>query len=85
MTKVQKENEELRSIVKEIKTENMELKARLNQIENKLLENNFVILGVSENPWESESELREKVYTLSIRKTLQSNCKLPKRLSEKDW
>ena len=48
ITYIQKENTELKRIVEDIKSENLEQKTRLNKIENKLLENNFIILGVPE-------------------------------------
>ena len=64
VTRISKENKELKHIVEEVKSENMALKDRLNRIENKLLENNFVILGVTEESWETYSALQEKVYQL---------------------
>ena len=64
ITNIQKENTELKRIVEDIKSENLELKTRLNKIENKLLENNFIILGVPENSWETDGELRAKVFDL---------------------
>ena len=60
--KISRENIELKNLVTEVQAENTELKNRLNQIENKLLENNFVIMGVNEEAWETYSGLREKVY-----------------------
>ena len=64
ITNIQKENTELKRIVEDIKSENLELKTRLNKIENKLLENNFIILGVPENSWETDGELRAKAFDL---------------------
>ena len=64
ITNIQKENTELKRIVEDIKLENLELKTRLNKIENKLLENNFIIFGVPENSWETDGELRAKVFDI---------------------
>ena len=64
LTNIQRENTELKKIVEDIKSENLELKTRLNKIENKLLENNFIILGVPENSWETDGELRATVFNL---------------------
>ena len=52
------------TMVKDVKEENIELKARLNSIENKLLESNFILTGVSDDPLEQESNLQDKVYDL---------------------
>ena len=64
LTNIQRENTELKKIVEDIKSENLELKTRLNKIENKLLENNFIILLVPENSWETDGELRAKVFDI---------------------
>ena len=61
---ITKENKELKRIVADIKSENTEPKQRLNKIENRMLENNFVIMGVQEDAWESESVLKDKLYQM---------------------
>ena len=62
--KIKTENMKFQTMVKDVKEENIELKARLNSIENKLLESNFFLTGVSEDPLEQESNLQDKVYDL---------------------
>ena len=64
ITNIHRENIELKRIVEDIKSENVELKTRLNKIENKILENNFIFLGVPENSWETDCELRAKVFDI---------------------
>ena len=64
MGHIKSENRKLQTLIREVKEENRDLKQRLNNIENKLLENNFIITGVPEDPWELESNLKEKVFDL---------------------
>ena len=45
-----------------IKTENKELKSRLNRLENKMLGNNIIMHGVCEDTWELDENQKEKVY-----------------------
>ena len=59
---ISKENVELKKQINDVKAENQNLKQRLNCIENKLLENNFILQGVQEDAWETYSGLCEKVY-----------------------
>ena len=44
-----------------ITKENTTLHDKLTRIENKLLETSIVLSGVPEEPWELESNLREKI------------------------
>ena len=55
------ENEKLHVDCKIIKIEkNRKLKDRLNEIENKLLENNIMVQGIPDQAWELSSNLQEK-------------------------
>ena len=64
MGHIKSENQKLKTLIQEVKEENRDLKQRLNNIENKLLENNFIIKGIPEDPWEFESNLKDKVLDL---------------------
>ena len=63
MGHIKSENRKLKTLIQEVK-ENRDLKQRLNNIENKLYENNFIITSVPEDPWELESNLKDKVFDL---------------------
>ena len=64
MEHIKSEKCKLQTQIQEVREENRELKLRLNSIENKLLENNFIITGVPEDPWEFETNLKDKVFDL---------------------
>ena len=64
MGHIKSENQKLKTLIQEVKEENRDLKQRLNNIENKLLENNFIITGIPEDLWELESNLKDKVFDL---------------------
>ena len=61
---ISKENKELKDMMLGVQAENRKLKDKLNSIENKLLENNFVIMGVNEDAWETYTTLCDKVYQI---------------------
>ena len=64
INKLMKENQTLQKKITESKEENRELRRRLNKLEDKLMDNNVVIMGVAEEAWELETNLQEKVYQL---------------------
>ena len=60
ITHMKIENDKLRIDCKMVKMENKKLKERICAIENKLLENNIIVQGIPDQPWELSDNLREK-------------------------
>ena len=60
ITSMKIENDKLRIDCKKVKMENKRLKERICAIENKLLENNIIVQGIPDQPWELSDNLREK-------------------------
>ena len=59
---MRKELKELKQKCEKTTQENDTLKTRVTKLETKLLESNFILHGVPEEPWEYESNRHEKIY-----------------------
>ena len=57
------ENDHLHDDCKRVKQENKKLKDRIISIENRPLENNIVLSGIPDQPWELSDNLHEKALT----------------------
>ena len=63
------ENKMLHYRVQKVEAKNIELSKQLTDLENKLLESNVMLHGISESIWETEIVRQEKIY-LAIAETL---------------
>ena len=61
ISKIHEENKALHKRMDDVTKENITLRDRVTHIENRLLENNIILRGVPEEPWEIEANLWEKV------------------------
>ena len=62
MTKLQEENVTLRERVEKIEARNERLSKRVSALEDRILQNNIIISGIKESPWETEAVRQEKLY-----------------------
>ena len=60
---IKAENQELKTICSRMEIEQNQLKLRITKLEDRRLECNLIFNGIPETVWESDDELKEKIYS----------------------
>ena len=72
MQELKKEQNNLKRKYEKTEHENENLKIRMSKLENKLLESNLIMHGISEEAWEQEKSRTEKIYA-AIANTIEND------------
>ena len=61
LVEIKEDNSSITEQYNKIQREHYQMKRKINRIEERLLENNIIIHGITEGPWEKEPALKEKI------------------------
>ena len=61
LVEIKEDNSNMNEQYNKIQREHYQMKRKINRIEERLLDNNLIIHGIKEGPWEKEPALKEKI------------------------